>query len=98
MINFNSMSTHHGIFYAKRVKESHSLYVHIYIFCVEFILLMVQSNTNSFYTDLFDPWTGTLTGKNTPVQSEPGSYGNEGVLHIPKSSRYNLVSYLGHPG
>ena len=29
----------------------------------------------------------TLTGTNTPDQSEPGSNGNGGVLHNPQSSR-----------
>ena len=28
----------------------------------------------------------TISGASIPGQSEPGSYGNEGVLHIPKTS------------
>ena len=45
----------------------------------------------------------TLSGATTPGQSEPGSNGNKGVLHIPQSSSITgnspsdcLVSYLGH--
>ena len=34
-----------------------------------------------------EPLKGTLTETSTPGQSEPGSNGNEGVLHIPHSSR-----------
>ena len=30
---------------------------------------------------------GTLSGTTTPGQSGPGSNGNEGVVHIPQSSR-----------
>ena len=43
-----------------------------------------------------------LTDTTTPGQSGPESNGNEGVLHIPQSSRdvvstsVGLVSYLGH--
>ena len=41
------------------VKQLHSLYVHIYSFCVvvssEIFLHMIQSNINNFQTDLFDP-------------------------------------------
>ena len=32
------------------------------------------------------PIDKTLSGATTPGQSEPGSNGNEGVLHIPQSS------------
>ena len=45
----------------------------------------------------------TLLGATTLAQSEPGSYGNEGVLHIPQNSSITgaspadcLVSYTGH--
>ena len=44
----------------------------------------------------------TLTGSTTLRQSEPGSNGNEGILHILQSSRTGvspldgLVSYPGH--
>ena len=45
----------------------------------------------------------TLSGATTPVQSRPGSYGNEGVLRIPQSfsitgasSSDGPMSYLGH--
>ena len=44
---------------------------------------------------------GTLTGATTPSQSEPGSNGNEEVLHIfhsfrtGASSSYGIVLYLG---
>ena len=45
----------------------------------------------------------TWSGSNTPGQSEPGSDGNEKVLHIPQSSSITgtspsdcLVSYQGH--
>ena len=46
--------------------------------------------------------SGTLTGTTTSSQSGPGSNGNEGVFHIPQSSRTEtslsdgLVSYLGY--
>ena len=33
------------------------------------------------------PIDGTLTSTTTPGHSKPGSNGNEGVLHIPQSSR-----------
>ena len=48
------------------------------------------------------PIDGTLTGTSTPDQNELKSNGNEGVLHIPPSSRTGvspadvLVLYLGH--
>ena len=49
------------------------------------------------------PIDRTLSGATTPVQSWPGSDGNEGVLCIPQSSNFTgtspsacLVSYLGH--
>ena len=41
----------------------------------------------------------TPSGANIPGQSEPGSDGNEEVLHIPQSSSMTedcLVSYPGH--
>ena len=39
--------------------ESHSSYVHIYvIFTVIFFLYTTLSNTNNFWTDLFDNWRG----------------------------------------
>ena len=44
------------------------------------------------------------TGTTTPGQSRPGSNGNDGVLHIPKSLKPgawpsdSLVSYQGHIG
>ena len=44
----------------------------------------------------------TLSGDNTPGQSEPEDYGSEGELHIPQTSRVGaspsdyLVSYTGH--
>ena len=43
-IDFNSMAT------LSTVRESCSLYIHIYIFCVivKFYLHIVQSNTNNF--------------------------------------------------
>ena len=60
----------------------------------------VNSQTHGLV--LFDPKTG-LSGATTPGQSEPGSNGNEGVLHIPQSSSITgispsdcLVSYPGH--
>ena len=45
---------------------------------------------------------GLLTGTPTPGQSGPWSNGNEGVLHIPQSSKTKvspsdgLVLYSGH--
>ena len=49
------------------------------------------------------PINKTLSGATTPNQSEPGSNGNEGTLHIPQSSSITraslsdcLVSYPGH--
>ena len=52
---------------------------------------------------LFNPYIGPLSGATIPVQSGPGSDGNEGVLRIPQSSSIDgaapsvcLVSYLGH--
>ena len=49
------------------------------------------------------PIDGTLSGATTPVQSKPGSNGNEGVLCIPQSSSITgtspsdcLVSYPEH--
>ena len=48
------------------------------------------------------PKDGILTGTTTQGQSEPGSNGNEEILHIPQSSRSRaspsdgLVSYTGH--
>ena len=45
----------------------------------------------------------TISGATTPGQSEPGSDGSKGVLHIPQSSSITdatpsdyLLSYLGH--
>ena len=44
----------------------------------------------------------TLSGANTPSQSEPGSNGNERVLHIPQISKAGaspsdgFISYPGH--
>ncbi len=50
------------------------------------------------------PIDRTLSGATTLDQGEPGSDGNEGVLHIPQSSSISgiwssdcLVSYPGHP-
>ena len=49
------------------------------------------------------PMDRTLSGATTPSQSEPGSDGNEGVIHIHQSSSITgtspsdgLVSYPGH--
>ena len=45
---------------------------------------------------------GTRTGTTNPLQSGPGSNGDEGVLHIHQAFRTGaspsggLVSYLGH--
>ena len=48
---------------------------------------MVLSIVND-KTFLFDPpIDGTLTGTTTPGQSVPEINGNEGVLHIPQSSK-----------
>ena len=35
---------------------------------------------------------GTLTGTTTPGQSGPRSHDNEGVLHIPQSSRTRALT------
>ena len=52
---------------------------------------------------LFNPKIGPFSGTTTLGQSRPGSNGNEGVLHIPKSTSITaaspsdcLVSYPGH--
>ena len=49
------------------------------------------------------PIDKTLSGATSPGQSEPGSYGNEGIIRIPKSSSIAgisptdyLLSYRGH--
>ena len=48
------------------------------------------------------PIDRTLSGATTPGQRGPGSNGNEGLLHIPQSSKIGvspsdcLVSYSGH--
>ena len=61
----------------------------------------VKSRNHSLV--LFNPSMGPLSGATTPGQSELGSNGNEGVLHIPQSSSITgtlpsdcLVSYPGH--
>ena len=44
----------------------------------------------------------TLSGATTPDQSRPGSHSNDGLLHIPQSSKTGtspsdcLMSYTGH--
>ena len=59
------------------------------------------SSLENDYKYLFDPYM-ELTDTTTPGQSEPGSNGNESILHIPQNSRTGaslsngLVSYLGH--
>ena len=44
----------------------------------------------------------TLSSATTPGQSGPGSYGNEGVLHIPQSPSITGMSpsdcLVSHPG
>ena len=40
---------------------------------------------------------GTLTSTITPGQDGPGSNCNEGVLYTPQISKWNSMSYLGHP-
>ena len=76
-----------SVILCKEVKESHSLYVHTYIFlhssssrvvCFEQGLHTVLSNVSNFQTSigLVD---GTLTGTNSPGQSGPGSNVIEGV-------------------
>ena len=37
--------------------------------------------------EIYWPRDGALTGTTTPGQSEPESNGNEGIHHIPQSSR-----------
>ena len=37
LIDFNGMSTHQGLFYGYRVRESYSLYIRIYIFVLLFL-------------------------------------------------------------
>ena len=41
---------------------------------------------------------GTQTGTSSSDQSWPGSNGNEGLLHIPQSSRTNRCSFVSYPG
>ena len=42
------------------------------------------------------PIDKTLSGATTPDQSEPGSDGNEGLLHIPLRSSIRLFSIYGN--
>ena len=68
-------------------------------------LVSVQLNVLEYskwlYTFIW-PIDWTLTGTTTPRQSGPESNDNEGVLHIPQSSRTEVspsdsfVSYPGH--
>ena len=48
------------------------------------------------------PIDRNLTGATIPDQSEPGSYGNEGILHIPQSSDITGTSlsdcFVSYPG
>ena len=65
-------------FYDFEVRESHSLFVHIYIFCIvvhRFIFVLLHTILNSS----FQPLDKRLTGTITPGQSGPGSDSNEGV-------------------
>ena len=56
-----------------------------------------MQNTLLFINSCFSiqPIDGTLTGTTTPGQSGPGSNGDEGVLHIPQTSKTG-TSPSGH--
>ena len=67
--------------------------------------LCIQINSFKYSKGLNNsiwPIDGTLTGNITPSHSGPWSNSNEGVLHIPWSSRTGakpldaLLSYTGH--
>ena len=73
--------------------------------------LTIQFNINHLFahslkgqTSSIWPIDMTLSGATTLGQSRPGSNGNEGILHIPQSSRAGtspsdcLMSYPGHLG
>ena len=62
----------------------------------------IQFSLSTQFSSIW-PIDWTLSGATTSGQSEPGSDGNEGILHIPQSSSITgtsssdcLVSYSGH--
>ena len=66
---------------------------------------LFQTNQFSISTQFSSilPIDMTLSGATTPGKSEPGSDGNEALLHIPQSSNITgtspsdrLMSYSGH--
>ena len=82
------------------IRKSLSFLLRLVVFC-GISTLVGYFKPNPVYISIWlIDWT--LTGPTTSGQSSPGSNGNEGVLHIPQSSRTeasssdDLVSYSGH--
>ena len=79
------------------------VFVHIQLNVKTVLFQLIQFNISTQFSSI-RPIDRTLSGAaTTPGQSEPGSDGNKGVLHIPQSSSITealpsdcLVSYSEH--
>ena len=103
LTNFNSMSTCLGLFYANKL----GILIHIYIFCSCLSswgggVTHIPIKYKLFLSRPIWPIGGILAGSTTLDQSEPGSNGNEDVLHTPKfswvgtSPRFQVLLYNSH--
>ena len=82
---FNSMSS--MVILCQVVKELHTLYVYIYIFCTQSHDIKYCCLILITFKQIYRPIHGTLSGTTTPGQSGPGSNGNEEVFYTSQISR-----------
>ena len=83
------------------IKDQHSLYNHIHIFCFLRSFLGHSLIEYEYFLRSIWPIDGNLIGTTISGQSRPGSNGNEEILPTPQSwnlaFKYNLVSYPAQP-
>ena len=92
--DFNGISTHMGLFYAKKL-VNHVLSTFIFTFFVLFLMSLfffglptVLLDTNILKTNPFSTIDRTIRVTTSPTQCGPGSNYNEGVFH---SSRFSKL-------